>query len=82
MYFPTQVSLRNLSYRDGESEFSSLINLFYVIYFYSIGDGVNIGTEEYLPTSQRCRLRAPRFMSSRSDLSTAHGGGCQPIAWD
>ena len=35
MHFPTQVSLRTQSYRDGESDFSSLINLFYVIYFNS-----------------------------------------------
>ena len=50
MYFHTQVSLRTQSYddsyRDGESDFSSLINLFYVIYFYSIGDGLNITTDK------------------------------------
>ena len=28
-----------------KSKISSLINLFYVIYFYSIGDGLNIGTD-------------------------------------
>src|SRR5271168_431080 len=60
-----------------KSKISSLINLFYVIYFYSIGDGLNIGTDrlrqvdkiQYLPTSQRCRLRGPRFMSSQSDTA-------------
>jgi len=41
MYFPTQVPLRTQSYRDGESNSSLLINLFYVICFYSIGDGLN-----------------------------------------
>src|SRR5277367_89024 len=77
MYFPTQVSLRTQSYRDGKSNFSSLINLFHGIYFYSIGDGLNMGTDslrqvdkiQYLPTSQKCRLRGPRFMSSRSDTA-------------
>src|SRR5277367_5136689 len=77
MYFPTQVSLRTQSYRDGKSNFSSLINLFNGIYFYSIGDGLNMGTDslrqvdkiQYLPTSQRCCLRGPRFMSSQSDTA-------------
>ena len=46
MYFSTQVSMRTQSYRDGESDFSSLINLFYDIYFYSIRDGLNIDTDK------------------------------------
>ena len=72
MYFPTQVSLRTQSYLDGESDSSSLINLFYVIYFYSIGDRAKYRYRQVnknLPTSRRCRLRDPRFMSSRSDTA-------------
>ena len=46
MYFSTQVSLQTqFYYQDGESNVSSLINQFYVIYFYSIGDRLNIDTD-------------------------------------
>jgi len=40
-------------------------HLFYVIYFYSIGDGLKTGRQEYLPTSQKYNLRGTQFMSSR-----------------
>ena len=80
MYFPIQVSLRTQSYRDGQSDFPSLINLFIFMSSTTLTVlgmsqiSIQAGRQEYLPStwSQRCHLRGPQFMSSWGDSTAIH----------